>query len=86
MKITEIKITTNSALYNKLRKQELSYTGRIRCSYCPYHRGENLSGYEGQNPSWKLTSKVSDQWRKKKISKINDKFWRTRYSKYISYM
>jgi 2-iminoacetate synthase ThiH len=35
--------TDNSSVYNKSRKYYLSNTGRINCTYCRYHRGENSS-------------------------------------------
>jgi len=35
--------TDDSSVYNKSRKYYLSNTGRINCTYCKYHRGENSS-------------------------------------------
>jgi len=60
----ELRETNNSFVYNRQRKQTLENTGKIRCTYCPYHRNQdNFDGYEGKNPSWKLMSKSKHQWK-----------------------
>ena len=73
----ELKWTTNSPLYNKLRKRKLALTGKIRCDYCGYNRGENFTGKwygtfvddvndynvkDLHHPSWKLASKKKKQY------------------------
>jgi hypothetical protein len=74
--IEEYKTTTNRSVYNKLRKRYLE--GRyINCSYCKYHKGENIThnfygGFVGgkiKYPSWKLVTKNRKQWMDKKINK-----------------
>lgn len=39
--IDEYKKTTNRRVYNRARKWYLESTGKIRCSWCKYHKGEN---------------------------------------------
>lgn len=74
--IDELKTTTNSQVYKRARKQHLENTGKINCSYCSYHQGENdkskwyggwlTSGFRKSRgltyPSWKLASKNPKQW------------------------
>jgi hypothetical protein len=73
------KTTTNRGEFNRAYKFYLEQKSRIHCSYCGYHRGENLSGkkcYGGYNetgirhPNWKLVSKQPKQWMKKPIKKV----------------
>jgi len=73
--------TDNNGVYNKARKQYLANSGKIHCSFCPYHKNENFTGvyfgfdYKGVYlyPNWKLTTKVRKQWMKnfKKIKMRN---------------
>ena len=77
--------TSNSSVYNKLRKLSLEQLGEIHCGYCPYHKGENNtnkwygtnfninSGKKMKYPSWKLVSKNRKQWMKKKLKTIQFK-------------
>jgi len=37
----EYRITTNRYVFNRLHKSRLEQKGLIRCTLCPYHRGEN---------------------------------------------
>jgi hypothetical protein len=68
-----VKSTINRSVFNRAYKLHLEKTGKIRCSYCPYHKGENFSskkyyGGYGDNityPNWKLATKNSKQWMKK---------------------
>lgn len=46
-RIKEYKITTNRSVYNKLRKEYLEKEGKIHCSFCKYHKGENKNSYYG---------------------------------------
>lgn len=75
-----LKKTTNRSVYNKLYKKQLEQRGKIRCSYCGYHSGENdKKNWYGtifcfkdkkhriKYPSWKMVSKNSKQWMKKPI-------------------
>lgn len=78
---TELRETTNSYVYNKLYKRELEQRGKIRCSICAVHRGENdeRKTYGSTNfwrkenaermrhPSWKLVSKNRKQWMNKPL-------------------
>lgn len=64
--------TTNRGEFNRAYKYYLEQKGRIRCSYCGYHRGENTTNnfYCGNDkhtkyPNWKLVSKNSRQWMEK---------------------
>jgi len=73
------KTTTNRGEFNRAYKFYLEQKSRIHCSYCGYHRGENLGGkkcYGGysekgiRHPNWKLVSKQPKQWMKKPIKKV----------------
>jgi hypothetical protein len=86
----ELKTTSNRSVYNKLRKRYLESTGKIRCSWCGYHKGENkITEFYGEvlyyqknkksrfkHPSWKLTSKARKQWQDKRVKKVFDNTWR----------
>lgn len=86
MKVSkEYKETTNRNVYNKARKEYLTRTGKIRCSWCSYHNGDNntdkcygkwaddfdykLAG-KVKHPNWKLVSKLQKQWMVKKMLSI----------------
>jgi len=73
----ELAETTDRWTYNRLRKMQLERTGKIRCAWCAYHRGENdTNKWYGEihrwrheehqsrvrRPNWKLTSKSAKQW------------------------
>jgi len=48
MKVKSIsKTTTNRTVFNRTYKQYLERKGRIHCSYCRYHRGENAVKWYG---------------------------------------
>lgn len=85
-----LKRTTNRAVFNKLYKKDLEQRGKIRCSICGYHAGENkdkklygISWMDTQEeqkpryPSWKLISKNRKQWMKKplKIKHKTHRWW-----------
>lgn len=69
--------TTNRGEFNRAYKHALEKRGKIHCSRCGYHRGENdgrkyYGGYYRSNghpkftfPNWKLVSKNPKQWMKK---------------------
>lgn len=67
--------TFNRSVYNKTRKEYLEKKGKIRCSWCKYHKGENsrdkaYGGWEDKRfcyPNWKLVSKNRKQWMEKKL-------------------
>jgi len=78
--------TTNRGEFNRAYKEYLERKGKIHCSYCGYHRGENFTekwygGYKVENidkieiryPNWKLVSKNCKQWMKKSISISEEK-------------
>lgn len=81
---TEMERTANSTVYRRYRKEYLEMKGKIYCSRCKYHRGENkkihYGGFieEGQElkdadinyPSWKLASKNPKQWMPKNRVKM----------------
>jgi len=77
----ELRITTNRSVYNKLYKKNLEKSGKIRCSICAFHNGENedhkwygTSSFWSDNsqrvryPSWKLSSKCRKQWMRNPLS------------------
>jgi len=76
------KSTTNRGEFNRAYKENLERKGKIHCSYCGYHRGENNKGnyYGGfvrtnghikmTYPNWKLVSKKPKQWMKKPIRTV----------------
>lgn len=80
----EYKTTTNRTVYNRLRKEKLSY-----CSYCKwhgnfYHLSENdqWKSYwlQGTKPNWKLVSKNKKQWMKKPLKiKTYPNPWKEKY-------
>jgi hypothetical protein len=71
------KTTTNRGEFNRAYKEYLERKGRIHCSRCRYHKGENYTGncYGGFEktdghtrltyPNWKLVSKHPKQWMEK---------------------
>lgn len=78
--------TTSRSEYNKVYKRYLENSGKIHCSFCSYHRGENDTrkwygstrfwSEDGEKsrvkyPSWKLVSKNRKQWMKKELRIIN---------------
>jgi len=80
MKSKKIKdTTTNRGEFNRAYKHYLEKKGKIHCSWCPYHRHENIGagrkyygGYTRTNghlsvtyPNWKLVSKNPKQWMEK---------------------
>jgi len=89
MRNNELKTTMNSYVFNRAYKKFLEKKGKIRCSYCGYHRGENNTNnsYGGfpdypsgkinhiKYPNWKLVSKQPKQWMKKPLKK---KWWKSR--------
>jgi len=77
--------TTNRKVFNRAYKAHLEHRGKIGCSYCRYHRGENdsnkwygglideISGkYHIRYPNWKLVSKNRKQWMKKPIRIVEE--------------
>jgi len=69
--------TTNRGEFNRAYKSYLEHDGKIRCTYCSYHRGENKTThmYWGDDehikyPNWKLVSKYSKRWMKKPMRMI----------------
>jgi len=82
-----VKTTTNRSEFNRAYKRYLeSGIGAIRCSYCPYHRGENRTKYYGGfihksvvHPNWKIVSKNRKQWMKKPLKKETRNLNRGRY-------
>lgn len=39
----EMETTTNSSVFRKAEKQYRANIGEIHCSYCPYHKNENIT-------------------------------------------
>jgi hypothetical protein len=70
-----VKTTTNRGEFNRAYKFYLEQKGKIHCSYCGYHSGENITyNCYGTNrkeglkyPNWKLVSKSKRQWMAKPI-------------------
>jgi hypothetical protein len=73
--------TSNRKVFNNTHKIHLQRTGKIRCQYCHYHKGDNdtqnwyggywddkTNGHIIKHPSWKLVSKNRKQWMKKPIN------------------
>jgi len=86
--------TTNRKVFNYAYKEHLERTGKIRCVWCRYNKGENstqdwygghwsdkFGNYDIKYPSWKLVSKNRKQWMKKP-SKIEYKTY-VRYGGYV---
>lgn len=87
--LSELNTTTNNYVYNRLYKQHLEATGKIRCSWCVFHgsNSENDSWeFYGQYsyqrptsfPNWKLVSKNRKQWMKKPMKKVIHRRWWTK--------
>lgn len=74
-KFKELHYTTNSKVYNILYKQHLANKGKIKCTFCKFHKSENNTEnlYGGwlnnklKFPSWKLVSKNKKQYEFKKL-------------------
>jgi len=83
--------TTNRGEFNRAYKHYLEKKGKIHCSYCKYHRGENRTkkcygGYVRMNghmrinhPNWKLVSKNRKQWMKKPIDVVDKTIFGRKY-------
>jgi hypothetical protein len=64
------KATKSRYEFNRAYKCYLEHSGKIHCSLCKYHHGENTDhecygGYSDENikyPNWKLVSKSKKQW------------------------
>ena len=75
--------STNRTEFTRAYKMYLESKGKIYCSYCGYHRGENKTNkwYGGfiedkkdiRYPNWKLVSKNRKQWMKKPIKTTEEK-------------
>jgi hypothetical protein len=77
-----VETTANRSTFNRAYKQHLEKTGKIHCSRCHYHRGENegrkyYGGFYRTNghlkmtyPNWKLVSKNPRQWMQKPIKTV----------------
>ena len=73
-----VKTTTNRGVFNRAYKVYLEQSGKIRCSRCGYHRGENdkrkwYGSFDEKSirkPNWKLVSKNPKQWMKKPIRTV----------------
>lgn len=84
--IEEFRSTTNRTVFNRSYKLYLEQKGKIHCSFCKYHKGDNFNhkaygGYVDKiinYPNWKLVSKERKQWMGKKNMKIkvSDENWR----------
>lgn len=72
--------TTNRYVFNRAYKEYLERKGKIHCSYCKFHKNENITTkwYGGhydeklgecklRYPNWKLTTKNPKQWMDKRI-------------------
>lgn len=78
----EYQITTNRYVYNRLRKNRLEKTGKIRCSWCSYNSGENStkkwygSKFNCQNLEAEMDELLEDvrhpSW---KLTSKNSKQW-----------
>lgn len=78
--------STNRTEFTRTYKMYLESKGKIYCSYCGYHRGENRTnkcygGYADDDgiryPNWKIVSKKRKQWMKKPIKITHEKWsWR----------
>ena len=72
--------TVNNSVYRKARKKFLEHNGKLKCSLCKYHLGDNSDykyygttrSWTGNDkirfPSWKLVSKNKKQWESKPSS------------------
>ena len=60
---------TNSTAYKKYLKMMRQRTGKILCSYCPYHRGENTTRPVNMRRSWKNYRKT--QYRIRRQRSVN---------------
>jgi hypothetical protein len=79
MKMCEVvKSTKNRSEFNKSYKKFLQRTGKIKCSFCPYHSNDNrdnvdytyVSDSKIKFPNWKLISKNPKQWMVKTLKHI----------------
>ena len=49
----KLETTNNSHIHKRLLKVYREQQGEIRCSYCPYHKHENLTADSWCRKSWK---------------------------------
>lgn len=81
--------TTNRKVFNRAYKCYLEKQGKLHCSWCKYHNGENYdkkwygghynekkNEYNIRYPNWKLVSKNRKQWMKKPMFIEEEKFSR----------
>lgn len=53
----EYDTTSNASVYAKAKKRVYENTGKISCSICPYHKGENNTSWK-KRVSWKQFRKT----------------------------
>lgn len=96
MKIKKIVDNTdNRREFNRAYKIYLERKGKIRCSYCKFHKSENTDSkwyggfydekknkYDIRYPNWKLVSKNKKQWMKNSI-KVSKEKSRRLFSNYV---
>lgn len=58
--------------YNKERKIKLSKSGKIKCKFCNYHRGENSERVPYERKNKKSSLKSRDSIRKFVLLEDND--------------
>ena len=57
--IEELAITGNRKVWNQLIKRHRENVGDINCSYCPYHKNENIGRHKWRRPqTWKDSRKT----------------------------
>ena len=67
----EMDNTDSSYVYNRVRKYYLSNTGKIHCTYCRYHRGENSSRKQRQKKMRYRYNKIKD-WEELRCQEVRD--------------
>lgn len=80
------KSTTNRGEFNRAYKEALERKGKIRCSYCGYHRGENkdgkwYGGYVFDNTDIKYEHKSHIRYPNWKLVSKNKKQWMKKFIK-----
>jgi hypothetical protein len=56
----EAEFTSNRTVYNRAIKRSRENDGDISCSYCPYHKNENVARciWGGRHQTWKKHRKT----------------------------
>jgi len=61
----EYDTTSNNSVYNKAKKRVYEQQSKIKCSFCPYHDGENWGDKKVYGPIWRRNREKRPSWKLK---------------------